>query len=128
MTSITRQYEISCAHHLPLHEGKCRSPHGHNYIIEITVTGSLHTEGPSTGMVMDFADLDLVANALLSILDHQDLNEVLNPSYQPPTAENICNWLYDSLQQTFVHNNPLSDKWVRRVRVYETKNSYVEVD
>jgi 6-pyruvoyltetrahydropterin/6-carboxytetrahydropterin synthase len=117
---IARSFEISCAHHLPLHEGKCRFPHGHNYQIEATLwADELISSGPSTGMVVDFADLDEVVEGLLIDLDHKDLNEVLPEAWQPPTAEHIAQYIYSSL--SFVFSNVWS------IRVWETRNSYVEV-
>lgn len=120
MIRIARSFEISCAHHLPLHEGKCRNPHGHNYQIEATLwSDELITFGPSTGMVVDFADLDAAVDLLLSDLDHKDLNLVLPAEYQPPTAEHLAQFIYNTLSYTFVN--------VWSIRVWETRHSYVEV-
>lgn len=117
MIRITRSYEISCAHHLPLHQGKCRTPHGHNYQVEVTVwADELITSGPSTGMVMDFAELDVQAKFILNGIDHQDLNLVLPEDYQPPTAEHLAQYLFNSIPANI---------W--SIKVWETRNSYVEI-
>lgn len=138
---IARSYEISAGHHLPLHEGKCREPHGHNYIIEVAVQGPLQEEGSATGMVMDFADLDRVVKQYLNVIDHVDLNELEDRQYlrydgttmnewiMPPTAENICTWLFSSLLYNFpIYSASVEGKvQLNRVRVYETRNSWVEM-
>ena len=40
-----RPIRISSGHRLLHHEGKCSRPHGHNYEIAVTVTGTLREEG-----------------------------------------------------------------------------------
>ncbi|WP_273838082.1 6-pyruvoyl tetrahydropterin synthase family protein [Halococcus sp. PRR34] len=40
-----RPIRISAGHRLLHHEGKCSRPHGHNYEIAVTVTGTLREEG-----------------------------------------------------------------------------------
>ena len=40
-----RPIRISAGHRLLHHEGKCSRPHGHNYEIAVSVTGTLREEG-----------------------------------------------------------------------------------
>lgn len=40
-----RPIRISAGHRLLQHEGKCSRPHGHNYEITISITGTLQEEG-----------------------------------------------------------------------------------
>ena len=40
-----RSIRISAGHRLLHHEGKCSRPHGHNYEIAVTITGTLREEG-----------------------------------------------------------------------------------
>lgn len=128
MLSITRQYEISSGHHLPLHEGKCRSPHGHNYIIEVSVKGDLQKAGPATGMVTDFADLDHDVKFVLALIDHKNLNDIFEGSdFFPPTAENLCRWLVTELLRVYpAYSASVGEVQLHRVRVWETRDSYVE--
>ena len=54
--------------------GECAHPnwHGHNYELEVTVSGPVDTE---TGYVMDLKDLkDLVESRVITDLDHRNLN------------------------------------------------------
>ena len=51
---LTVRRHFSAAHHLRDYDGKCAHLHGHNYKIEITVTGD---ELDDCGMLMDFGQL-----------------------------------------------------------------------
>jgi 6-pyruvoyltetrahydropterin/6-carboxytetrahydropterin synthase len=59
--------------------------HGHNYIIDVIVEGSVDSK---TGFVMDFHVLDETVKPLINTLDHQVLNDFI-PN---PTAESIAEW------------------------------------
>ncbi len=50
MHEATRLLHWDMGHRVPLHGGKCRTPHGHRYIAEITCRGGLGREG----FVVDF--------------------------------------------------------------------------
>ena len=78
---LTRVYHFSAAHQLAnpaltLEDnarlyGACAGLHGHNYYLEVTLTGN---PDPVTGMVFDLAQLDdLVQRELLSQVDHHAL-------------------------------------------------------
>lgn len=101
--------------------GKCSLPHyhGHNYELEIRVTGSID---PVTGFVMDMKHLsDLVSDQVLERFDHKNLNldteefRTLNP-----TAENIALVIYELLRP---HLKPELDLFIR---LFETPRNFVE--
>lgn len=94
--------------------GKCNNPHGHghNYTLELTVSGQVD---PATGMVCNLVDLDgLVAREILERFDHQNLNTLPEFADRVPTTENLCIAVYDILQRGF-HKAHLE-----RVRFEET--------
>ena len=81
---ITRRLHFSAAHRLARPEwsddrnsrvfGDCANAnwHGHNYDLEVTVSGPVDAE---TGYVMDLKDLkDLVNRRVVDDLDHRNLN------------------------------------------------------
>ena len=86
---IGARYELIAGHWLPLvPEGhKCRRPHGHNYTIEIALTGTVRDDG----FIIDFFDLDKAVKPLLDRCDHRMLNEI--EGLENPTAEIIATWL-----------------------------------
>ncbi|ELY70424.1 6-pyruvoyl trahydropterin synthase family protein [Natrinema versiforme] len=90
-----RPIRISAGHRLRHHDGKCARPHGHNYEVAVTVTGTLTEEG----WIADKGDITDV----VSEWDHMFLLEAGDPLVeafeaagdddgvvvleQPPTAE-----------------------------------------
>lgn len=94
---LSKQFHFEAAHSLPGHRGKCARVHGHSYRLEVTLRGPIkRLAGASDdGMVMDFAELsELVQQAVLDRLDHQNLNEVTGVR---TTAENLVYWIWDAL-------------------------------
>jgi 6-pyruvoyltetrahydropterin/6-carboxytetrahydropterin synthase len=97
---LTRCYAFSASHRLHSSElsdgenqriyGKCNNPwgHGHNYRLEVTVSGPVNA---ATGMVMNLVDLDrLVKEEVLDPLDHTNLNlDVPCFHDRVPTSENL---------------------------------------
>lgn len=84
MIAITRCYQFSASHRLHLDSlnreqndrlyGKCNNPfgHGHNYRLEVSVTGPVHQ---LTGQLIPPVTLDrLVQEQVLSVFDHRYIN------------------------------------------------------
>lgn len=101
--------------------GKCALPnyHGHNYELEVKVTGF---PDPKTGFVMDLKLLsDLIRQEVHSRFDHKNLNldteEFRNLN---PTAENIAIVIYGLLRKHTDADKELS------IRLYETPRNFVE--
>lgn len=113
---------FDAAHRLKYHTGHCRRQHGHTYQVELECEGTINDfPGESDhGMVVDFGDVKRVyREAVHNVLDHQDLNKVLRPTY--PSAENLAWWIFAQLW------GKVRGLW--RVRVWEQiDRSYVEVD
>lgn len=65
--SITKQMEISAAHWLPFHHGKCQHLHGHNYRFDVTVRGVVN---PATNFLIDFGDLKAAMANTIGKWDH----------------------------------------------------------
>ncbi len=127
--SLTRRYSFAASHRLHNPElseeenrrvyGKCNNPygHGHNYIVEVTMTGPVDR---ATGMITNLGDLDpFVQREVIEAFDHKYLNEEI-PQFQTtvPTTENVCREIYRRLKKY-----PLAQ--LERVRIEETlKNSF----
>ena len=101
--------------------GKCALPHyhGHNYELEVKVTGK---PDKKTGYVMDLKILsDLIKKEIHSRFDHKNLN--LDTEYFKklnPTAENICIVIYELLRPE------IDTKFDLHIRLYETERNFVE--
>jgi 6-pyruvoyltetrahydropterin/6-carboxytetrahydropterin synthase len=127
--SLTKRYRFAASHRLhspKLSEeenartyGKCNNPlgHGHNYIVEVTLTGPVD---PSTGMIANLGDLDpFVQREVVEAFDYKYLNEEV-AEFQAivPTTENVCREIYRRLEKF-----PLAR--LERIRIEETsKNSF----
>ncbi len=101
--------------------GLCNSPnyHGHNYEMEVRITGEVD---PETGYLIDLKIVkDLIKEHVEDRFDHKNLNldteEFKNLN---PTAENICYVIWQNLRKH------LDDKLELGVRLYETPRNFVE--
>jgi len=104
--------------------GRCanRNGHGHNYTLEITVTGMIDKV---SGFVVDLKWLkDLIELHVLSVYDHRHLNhEVPEFSILIPTTENIAVSVWKRLEP---HVAAAGGATLSRVRVYETPDIFAE--
>jgi 6-pyruvoyltetrahydropterin/6-carboxytetrahydropterin synthase len=129
--SLTRRYDFAASHRLhnpQLSEqenqriyGKCNNPygHGHNYALEVTVTGPVD---PATGMITNLGDLDpFVESEVLAAFDQKNLNEeVAEFRTIVPTTENVCREIFRRLQK-------FPAAHLERVRIEETSKNGFEV-
>jgi 6-pyruvoyltetrahydropterin/6-carboxytetrahydropterin synthase len=127
---LTRRYWISASHRL--HNaafseaenretyGKCNNPfgHGHNYAIEVTVSGDVDR---ATGMICNLIDIDaVVQREIVEPFDHEDLNTKTEFQNLVPTTENLAVVVFNILKPllTFTH--------LEKVRIEETSNNSFE--
>ena len=128
---LTKRIEFAAAHRYIKPEwdearnravfGLCYNPpaHGHNYLIEVTVTGEVD---PKTGMVVNLFDLKRILLNVLEEFDHKNLN--LDMPYfkdQIPTSENLARVLWAKL------NKQESIGTLHAIRLYEDEDLYAEV-
>ena|SRR6266498_4854613 len=101
--------------------GKCALPnyHGHNYEMEVKVTGETDDE---TGYVVDLKLLsDLINQEVLQRFDHKNLNlDTKEFKNLNPTAENIVMVIYNLLRPH------IGSKLDLQIRLYETPRNFVE--
>jgi 6-pyruvoyltetrahydropterin/6-carboxytetrahydropterin synthase len=138
MIRLTRRYQFSASHRLhssalsePENDriyGKCNNPygHGHNYEVEITVTGPID---PETGRVVDLADLDaLVQDQVVARFDHRNLNEeIMEFERLVPTTENLGVVIDGRLRGEWHRAFPETGPALERVRIYETARNIFEI-
>lgn len=126
---LTRRYRFCASHRLhseALSEaenrstyGKCNNPHGHghNYFVEITVSGAIDAK---TGMVCNLADLDgFVGREVVERFEDSNLNRLDDFAGRVPTSENLCTRIYEIVQRGFTLAH------LEKVRLEETNaNSF----
>ncbi|MEM6964204.1 MAG: 6-carboxytetrahydropterin synthase [Bacteroidota bacterium] len=129
--SVYRKAHFNAAHRLFVPEwsdeknksyfGLCSNQyyHGHNYELEVKVTGEVD---PQTGYLIDLKDLkDVIKNQIENRFDHKNLNlETEEFKELNPTAENICYTIWKIL------TTHLDKKYKIGVRLYETPRNFVE--
>ena len=137
---ITKRIEFDYGHRIPYHNSKCRSPHGHRAVLEITVEGDIKPirNQSDDGMVIDFSEIKALASALVGDKwDHAflvwegDTSTVyflLQNKFKCdilpviPTAENLVELAYDMLEKAYLDIGLT----LSRVRFYETPNSWAD--
>lgn len=128
---LTKRIEFAAAHRYRKAEwdeaknravfGRCYNPpaHGHNYLLEVTVSGDVD---PKTGMVINLFDLKRVLLGVLEEFDHKNLN--LDMPYfvdRIPTSENLARVLWTKLAEQ-------KDIGVlHSIRLYEDEDLYADV-
>lgn len=92
---LVKEFRFEAAHHLPnVPEGhKCRRMHGHSFRGEVAVRGEVD---PSTGWLIDFADLHKLVRPIVDRLDHYVLNEI--EGLENPTSELLAAWIWNQLK------------------------------
>ncbi len=109
---LTRRYHFSASHRLHSEGmsdeenqstyGKCNNPHGHghNYALEVTVSGPVY---PETGMICDLVDLDgFVEREVLARFHLENLNTLQEFAQNVPTTENLCVEIYEIVKRGFL--------------------------
>ena len=128
--SITRRATFAAAHILCRPDwddarnrevfGACAGDHGHNYVVEVTVTGPVD---PETGMVINLKRVDTVLRReLIDKVDHKHLNKDVDfLEGVIPTAENVARISFERLAMVFAPARLV------RLRLIESENNSAEV-
>jgi len=127
---LHRRYRFSASHRLDSDQmseeenratyGKCNNPHGHghNYVLEVTVSGQVDPNG----MVCNLVDLDgCVQREVVTLFDLENLNNRPEFANSVPTTENLCTVIYDILKRKF------SAAHLEEVRLEETMMNSFEI-
>jgi 6-pyruvoyltetrahydropterin/6-carboxytetrahydropterin synthase len=96
---------------------KCENLHGHNWKIEVCVTGEKLNDA---GILMDFGELKQNVSEIMTRLDHNFLNELdYFDDNNPPSSENIALYIANSLQ-TMLEDSEIR---VNSVTAWESENA-----
>jgi len=90
---ITR---FAAAHQLTMVGSKCENLHGHNWKIEVFLTGNRLNDA---GVLMDFGDIKALLRDIIGRLDHQFLNELPIFAGRQPSSERIAAFVAEELQK-----------------------------
>jgi len=88
--------QFAAAHQLIEFKGGCENLHGHNWKIEVYVTGM---ELGKDGLLIDFKLLKEATKKALDELDHKFLNELDAFRSLNPSSENIARHVFESISR-----------------------------
>lgn len=109
---------FSSAHYLRNYQGKCEHLHGHNWKVEVILSGDTVDDA---GMILDFGILKGHLKEILSTLDHKCLNDDVDFFKNlSPSSEHIARYIFSELKSR-LSNKPVK---VVEVKVFESENSY----
>lgn len=114
MFEVKVERHFCAAHHLLNYEGKCKHPHGHNYVVQAWAQTETLDEA---NIALDFAVLKRELSVITESMDHTDLNEYPDFKGESPSAELIAKYIYHRLKQDVPE--------VCRITVFETPNQCV---
>jgi 6-pyruvoyltetrahydropterin/6-carboxytetrahydropterin synthase len=133
-TSLARRIHFSSAHLYARPEwspeknrevfGSCFSEkgHGHNYILEVHISGPLD---PETGMIINLRDLDILLKKVTDPLDHHHLNYDLEYfKDRVPTTEVVAQYLWQELSGDL---KAFAGLKIDKVVLYEGDDLWVEL-
>lgn len=108
--------QFAAAHQLREFVGKCEALHGHNWKVEVYVTGNRLGKD---GLLIDFSLIKKKTEQVLEEMDHKFLNDLEAFKELNPSSENIARYLFKSLCRE------LNDENVRvsRVTAWESDNA-----
>tara|TARA_B100000902_G_scaffold2384_1_gene3012 strand:- start:2880 stop:3287 length:408 start_codon:yes stop_codon:yes gene_type:complete len=93
--------------------------HGHNYTLEVMVTGKIDKE---TGFIVDLGELkEIVQKHVLDILDHSQFDiEVDWFKDRQPSSENLVRFIWGQIEPR------LKDATLHRIRLHETPTIFTD--
>ena len=93
--------------------------HGHNYTLEVMVTGPINKE---TGFIVDLGDLKkIVKTHEIDILDHSQFDvEVSWFKNRQPSSENLVKYIWHQIEPR------LKDAKLYRIRLHETPTIFTD--
>ena len=126
---ITKKYHFCASHKYGNNDwskeknlevfGKDYNTHGHNYILEVSVTGSID---PGSGWLIDLQELNkLVKKNVVGVLDHSQIEiDVEWFQGKQPSSENILIWAWGKISPG------IKDGKLQRLRLVETHSIYTD--
>jgi len=86
---------FSAAHQLKMVAKKCENLHGHNWKIEVQITGEKLNHA---GVLIDFGEIKMHISKIMEKLDHKFLNDLECFHDGNPSSENIAKYISEELQ------------------------------
>jgi len=108
--------KFAAAHQLKMVTQKCENLHGHNWKVEVFVSGK---ELNNSGVLMDFGEIKKHLAVIMETLDHKFLNDIDFFKNCNPSSEVIAKHIANELQVMI--SDPLVS--ISRVSVWESDDA-----
>ena len=106
---------FAAAHQLKMVSKKCENLHGHNWKVEVHISGKKLNDA---GVLIDFGEIKMHLSKIIDTLDHKYLNE-LEQFNENPSSECIAHYIATKLQTLIAQ----TEVKVSRVRVWESEDA-----
>ena len=116
MFEVAVEHTFAAGHALRHYKGKCENVHGHNFKVQVVISGERLDDA---GLLVDFIDVKNLMGRVLARLDHQNLNEVPPFDVKNPSAENIAEYFCAEMTSGLA-KTPVPVR-IREVKVWETE-------
>ena len=110
--------DFAAAHRLRNFRGNCEKLHGHNWKVEVILSGDKLNEA---GLLIDFREVKEATDGILKELDHSFLNDLPQFKNENPSSENIAAYLFEELSDE-LNDNHLK---VTKVTAWESDSACV---
>ena len=99
--------------------GKDYNNHGHNYILEVSVTGPID---PDSGWLIDLQTLNvLVKSRIVDVMDHSQIEKDIDWfKGKQPSSENILLWAWEEIAPRMEQGT------LHRLRLVETHSIFTD--
>lgn len=121
MFELRVEHTFPAGHHLRDYAGKCATPHGHNYRVQLAVTGP--NLNP-IGLLLDFSDLKTALRAVSETLDHKYLNDLPAFESRNTSAENIALYFHEELTKLLAPALESTGARIKEIVVQETDTAW----
>ncbi len=106
---------FAAAHQLQMVAKKCENLHGHNWKVEVCVTGEKLN---SAGVLIDFGELKGHVSEIIDTLDHKFLNDI-DYFKGNPSSEKIAVYIAEQLSENLAD----TDVRVSRITTWESDDA-----
>jgi 6-pyruvoyltetrahydropterin/6-carboxytetrahydropterin synthase len=121
MFTLCVKDSFAAAHRLVGYKGKCEELHGHNFNVEVLVSGDRLGDD---GMLVDFQIIKANLQGILDILDHKYINDIPFFAERASSAEYIAMYIFSEMEKRMGGQNVS----VREVRVWESERAYASYE
>lgn len=116
MFTLCVKDSFAAAHRLVGYKGKCEELHGHNFAVEVFMSGeSLGGDG----MLVDFQTIKANLQKVLDVLDHKYINDIPFFAERVASAEYIAMYIFTEMEN-LMSGGRVS---VSRVTVWESEKA-----